>query len=236
MPPGDGQRRLRRQRWLLGDPLAIPDASCHCVGVAGIFGHAAARAHRVDLLGHHRTGLRSGAIVCRALRGRTPGIRHGRPMSCRTATPAPRSAASRAGTVSADAVADLLGELIAAAPDVVSGPRQSRGTMMSRKRTTVGPRLRRHRWDARLPDRRDTAPTWMQEQGLEWLHRAGSEPSRLAMRYYARDIRTFCRRSCCARCGTAGGSRSRRRSTAVKTVRQTVRLLGPLPRPTPSRP
>jgi N-acetylglucosaminyldiphosphoundecaprenol N-acetyl-beta-D-mannosaminyltransferase len=34
------------------------------------------------------------------------------------------------------------------------------------------------------------APRWMQRSGLEWLHRAGSDPRRLARRY-ARDARVF---------------------------------------------
>jgi N-acetylglucosaminyldiphosphoundecaprenol N-acetyl-beta-D-mannosaminyltransferase len=33
----------------------------------------------------------------------------------------------------------------------------------------------------------DRAPRWMQRTGLEWAHRLGSEPRRLAGRYLKRD-------------------------------------------------
>ena len=102
----------------------------------------------------------------------------------------------------------VLGELIAAAPDVVGvalgNPKQERWIL--RNATAVGPGVYIGIGGTLdfLTGVTSRAPTWMQERGLEWLHRAGSEPSRLAMRY-ARDIRCSARR-CCARRGTVGAS------------------------------
>ena len=139
-----------------------------------------------------------------------------------------------AGTVSADGeIADsVLGELIAAAPDVVGvalgNPKQER--WIRRNATTVGPGVYIGIGGTLdfLTGVTSRAPTWMQERGLEWLHRAGSEPSRLAMRY-ARDVRMFC--PAVLRQAWEG----RRIGAAIAPVVETseggttVRLLGPLP-------
>jgi N-acetylglucosaminyldiphosphoundecaprenol N-acetyl-beta-D-mannosaminyltransferase len=73
------------------------------------------------------------------------------------------------------------------------------------------------------------APSWMQRAGLEWVHRALSEPRRLAGRY-ARDLVVFGP-------GLLGQAwRGRRRAAAVVPVAGygddstiTLRLLGPIP-------
>jgi N-acetylglucosaminyldiphosphoundecaprenol N-acetyl-beta-D-mannosaminyltransferase len=41
-----------------------------------------------------------------------------------------------------------------------------------------------------LAGNRERSPKWMRRAGLEWLHRLGSEPRRLASRY-ARDAWVF---------------------------------------------
>jgi N-acetylglucosaminyldiphosphoundecaprenol N-acetyl-beta-D-mannosaminyltransferase len=73
------------------------------------------------------------------------------------------------------------------------------------------------------------APPWMQRSGLEWLHRALSEPRRLAGRY-ASDLVVFAPRL------VAQAWRGRRRSAAVVPVAAvdggsefTVRFMGPAP-------
>ena len=146
-----------------------------------------------------------------------------------------------AGTVSADGeIADsVLGELIAAAPDVVGvalgNPKQERWII--RNAATVGPGVYIGIGGTLdfLTGVTNRAPTWMQERGLEWLHRAGSEPSRLAMRY-ARDIRMFC--PAVLRQVWNGRRIGAAIAPAVETSGQdtTVRLLGPLPfaRPEPT--
>jgi N-acetylglucosaminyldiphosphoundecaprenol N-acetyl-beta-D-mannosaminyltransferase len=71
------------------------------------------------------------------------------------------------------------------------------------------------------------APSWMQRSGLEWLHRAVSEPRRLAGRY-AKDLVVFLPGL------LTQAWRGRRRSSAVLPVANahgsttTVRILGPL--------
>ena len=80
------------------------------------------------------------------------------------------------------------------------------------------------------------APAWMQRVGLEWLHRALSEPRRLVGRY-ARDIRVFIP-------GVAAQAwRGRRRDAAVVPVLEVgpgstpvLRLLGPVPVARPESP
>ena len=80
------------------------------------------------------------------------------------------------------------------------------------------------------------APAWMQRVGLEWLHRALSEPRRLVGRY-ARDIRVFIP-------GVAAQAwRGRRREAAVVPVLEVgpdstpvLRLLGPIPLARPETP
>ena len=49
------------------------------------------------------------------------------------------------------------------------------------------------------------APGWMQDHGLEWLHRAVSEPLRLPRRY-ARDFRVFGPAARPAAAGAAGAA------------------------------
>ncbi|MET0326660.1 MAG: WecB/TagA/CpsF family glycosyltransferase [Ilumatobacteraceae bacterium] len=77
------------------------------------------------------------------------------------------------------------------------------------------------------------APPWMQRAGLEWMHRAVSEPRRL-IRRYARDIRVFLP-------GVAAQAwRGRRREAAVVPSLEraaggsaVLRVLGPVPRARP---
>jgi N-acetylglucosaminyldiphosphoundecaprenol N-acetyl-beta-D-mannosaminyltransferase len=146
-----------------------------------------------------------------------------------------------AGTVSVKGeVADsVLDELVAAAPDVVGvalgNPKQE--YWIARNGATVGAAIYVGIGGTLdfLTGVTNRAPTWMQERGLEWLHRAASEPSRLARRY-ARDIRVFC--PSVLRAAWTGRRLHAAVAPAVETSASTttVRLLGQLPwsRPEPA--
>ena len=213
--------------------LAIPDGM-PLVWASRMFGTPLRqRTTGVDLLPAmiERAAHRGHRVV---LFGAAPGIAARAADELSERYPGAKVQGIEAGTVSADGeVADsVLGELIAAAPDVVGvalgNPKQERWIL--RNATTVGPGVYIGIGGTLdfLTGVTNRAPTWVQERGLEWLHRAGSEPSRLAMRY-ARDIRVFCP-------AVLRQVRNGRRSgaavvPAVETSEgdTTVRLLGPLP-------
>lgn len=146
-------------------------------------GAAAAEGRRVFVLGGPPGAADRAAV---ALRTRYPAL-----LPVRTACPPLGFDADRAGL---DALRD---EVVAARPDLVlvglGFPKQER----------VAQHLR-----AALPDAWflgcgaavvfaagdvPRAPLWMQESGLEWAHRLGAEPRRLAGRYLRDDL-PFCMR------------------------------------------
>ncbi|MGF1509882.1 MAG: WecB/TagA/CpsF family glycosyltransferase [Myxococcota bacterium] len=86
----------------------------------------------------------------------------------------------------------IIGDLRAAAPDVIlagfGSPKQER--ILRRLRGEF-----RHAWMVGVggsfnfvTERVRRAPIWMQDRGLEWLHRLSQEPRRLARRYLVEDL------------------------------------------------
>lgn len=137
------------------------------------------------------------------------------------------------GTMEAEAGAAVLAEIRAGRPDIVcvalGNPKQER--WIERHGATVGAPVYVGVGGSLdfITGVTRRAPVWMQRSGLEWLHRAASEPRRLVGRY-ARDGRVFVPRV------LAQAWRGRRRGPAVAPVvaeasggSVTLRLLGPLP-------
>jgi N-acetylglucosaminyldiphosphoundecaprenol N-acetyl-beta-D-mannosaminyltransferase len=88
----------------------------------------------------------------------------------------------------------ILGKLAAARPDVLivgfGAPKQELWVHKHRDRLAVKVALCVGATIDFLAGHRRRAPLWMQEAGLEWLYRVGTEPKRLAARY-AKDAIIF---------------------------------------------
>ncbi|MDJ0788381.1 MAG: WecB/TagA/CpsF family glycosyltransferase [Myxococcota bacterium] len=161
---------------LLGKPLPARVAGSDLVET--LAAHAERRGRSLYLLGGEGDAA---WVAAERLRARHPDLRIAGVSSPRLSAPP-----------SPDEIAQVRQDLLAARPDIVyvafGSPKQEQVIEAVRHELPATWMLGCGISLSFLAGHVRRAPVWMQRSGLEWVHRLGSEPGRLASRYLLRDL------------------------------------------------